>query len=77
MRERVSAHAVANNNIGTMIRIEFVHFGQLLPQAKRGIENGCSGRIAKDPELVVFPYLGSACRPLIVSTQVNGLDTRP
>jgi hypothetical protein len=49
---------VADNNIGTMVRIKFVRFGQLLAQAERGIENGVSGRIREGPELLVFPYLG-------------------
>ena len=52
-----SAHAVADNNIGEMIGIESVYFGQLLPQAEGGIENRCSSRIGEDPELVTFPYL--------------------
>ena len=59
-----SAHAVADNNIREMIGIEFVYFGQLLAQAERGIENGCSGRIGEDPELVAFPYLRVCFQPV-------------
>ena len=48
------AHTVTDNNVRAMVRIKFVDFGQLFAQSKRGIEDGVAGRIAKDPELIMF-----------------------
>ena len=59
-----SAHAVTDDNTGTMVRIKFVRFGQLLPQAEGGIKNGRASRISEDPELVAFPYLWICLQPV-------------
>ncbi len=44
---------MADHNVRAMIRIKLVDPGQLLPQSKGGIENGITGRISKDPELIM------------------------
>src|SRR5262245_38763652 len=52
-----ASHTVANDNVRKMVWIKLVHFGQLLAQSQRGIENRIAGRIPEDPGLVPFPNL--------------------
>src|SRR5215470_18298360 len=67
MRQHTS-HAVADQNVWLMVRINLIDPGQFLTQSQCGIENRVASGIPEHPGLVTFAYLG------VLLKTVDGLD---